>query len=337
MAGANIFVMYSDGNGNVTVSPRLGKGHFEPEHDTAAKISVLEGSGIANGKMVANVRCENCQSWQGGSMDFTSDSGDWIHAAKEGEPIDSTDLDAEIEQHQDNGLFEWDFTKAQGGSALNPFANSEDDLPVSSAPNSDDGGNDVVSSEGGEEEEEPSDMLVTAHGAIGALAFLVFFPSGAIFIRVPFLSKFGGIWVHAAIQIFAYCLFIAAAGLGIYIAMAEDLLMEAHPIIGMVLLGVLFFQPFSGIAHHMLFKKHKKRTAVSYEHIFVGRGAIILGMINGGLGLMLAGVENIGYLVAYGIVAGVMGSLYLAAIVYGELKRSRNMKDVQDEERKESR
>ena len=59
MAGANIFIVYSDAaNTNVTLSPRLGKGEFEPEFDTAAQVTLIEGTGIANGMMTANVRCK---------------------------------------------------------------------------------------------------------------------------------------------------------------------------------------------------------------------------------------------------------------------------------------
>ena len=58
MSGANIFVIYASASGtNVTLSPRLGTGHVEPKMDTAAQVALLEGSGIANGKMTANVRC----------------------------------------------------------------------------------------------------------------------------------------------------------------------------------------------------------------------------------------------------------------------------------------
>ena len=58
MEGANIFVIYSDSSGsNVTLSPRLGKGEVEPNFDTDAQVSLLDGTGIANGVMTANVKC----------------------------------------------------------------------------------------------------------------------------------------------------------------------------------------------------------------------------------------------------------------------------------------
>lgn len=59
MAGASIFVMYEDGNGNVTISPRNGgQGHVEPLSDSALQVELLEGSGIVDGRMIANVLCE---------------------------------------------------------------------------------------------------------------------------------------------------------------------------------------------------------------------------------------------------------------------------------------
>lgn len=62
MMGANIFIMYSDPSGqNVTLSPRLGKRHVMPIYDSEAQVSLLDGSGIANGTMTANVRCESLQ------------------------------------------------------------------------------------------------------------------------------------------------------------------------------------------------------------------------------------------------------------------------------------
>lgn len=58
MRGANIFVMYADSTGaNVTLSPRLGVAHKEPNSDTSAQVTLLDGSGITDGQMVANFKC----------------------------------------------------------------------------------------------------------------------------------------------------------------------------------------------------------------------------------------------------------------------------------------
>merc|ERR1711939_613994 len=68
MSGANMFVVYAADSTNVTVSPRLGTGHTQPQVNGDAQISVLEGTGIASdGSLVANVRCEchldACRPW----------------------------------------------------------------------------------------------------------------------------------------------------------------------------------------------------------------------------------------------------------------------------------
>ena len=59
MDGANMFVVYTSSDGkNVTVSSRLGNGHNAPELYLDAQLSLLDGSGVSNGQMIANVRCK---------------------------------------------------------------------------------------------------------------------------------------------------------------------------------------------------------------------------------------------------------------------------------------
>jgi len=66
---------------------------------------------------------------------------------------------------------------------------------------------------------------LTAHATLAGLAFVLFFPAGAIAIR---LATFPGIvWFHAAFQAFAYLVYIAAFGIGI--TMANDFDMVSSP------------------------------------------------------------------------------------------------------------
>jgi hypothetical protein len=161
--------------------------------------------------------------------------------------------------------------------------------------------------------------LLLAHAVMASLAFVAFFPIGGILIRVA--SFTGLVWVHAALQILGFFVYIAAFGIGIWIAINGNYLSQAHPVIGIVLLILLVGQPLGGMLHHRAFKKYGRRTTVSYAHIGIGRIAIILGMINGGLGLKLVGRSG-GVVIAYAVCAAIMGFLYLASIVYGERKRS---------------
>jgi hypothetical protein len=59
MAGSKMLIIYSSANGqNVTLSGRSGTGHVMPQADASVQATLLEGSGIINGQMVANIRCK---------------------------------------------------------------------------------------------------------------------------------------------------------------------------------------------------------------------------------------------------------------------------------------
>ncbi|KAI6890055.1 hypothetical protein KC325_g125 [Hortaea werneckii] len=125
MSGSNMFVVYTSADGNnVTVSPRLGRGQVMPEYNSNADISVLEGSGVSNGVMTANVRCGSCSSWDGGSMDFSSSSSNWIYGYRSGSPLESDSVEESISQHNDANGFTWDLSVARTSDvdASDPFA-----------------------------------------------------------------------------------------------------------------------------------------------------------------------------------------------------------------------
>ncbi|KAI0103233.1 hypothetical protein GGR51DRAFT_258262 [Nemania sp. FL0031] len=174
----------------------------------------------------------------------------------------------------------------------------------------------------------------TAHGVLAAFAFAVLFPSGGILIRL--VPGRAALLAHAGIQLLAYALYIAAAGLGIYMTSMirlasgasplDRVQTNAHPIIGIALLVLLFSQPVSGFIHHRQFKKAKRRSRISYVHLWVGRVSITLGIINGGLGLALAGTRG-APVVAYAVISGVMWLLWVLAALFGAYKRATAERD----------
>ncbi|KAL9121096.1 MAG: hypothetical protein Q9187_002346 [Circinaria calcarea] len=292
MRGANIFIIYSDPSGqNVTLSPRLGEGNFMPLYNSEAQVSLLDGTGIANGTMTANVRCSNCSTWSGGSMDFSDPESQWIFAVRDGSPISSSDVTANLQQHTIRNGFTLDLTRAVGGNSLNPFTSTGvgGSVPISNS-----------SSNGTAASSESSDTANLAHGIIMSLAFLIFFPFGAL-------------------TLFAYSLALAGFGVGIWIAVTSAQLRMAHPIIGIVVISLLFFQPILGLVHHMIYRRTHSRTLWARVHIWYGRALMSLGAINGGLGLQLAG--DSGRLeIAYGVVAGVVFSVYVFVTILGTYK-----------------
>lgn len=70
----------------------------------------------------------------------------------------------------------------------------------------------------------------------------------------------------------------------------------------------------------MHYLKTNRRGLISYVHIWWGRALMALGVVNGGLGLQLAGAGN-GPVIAYGVVAGVVFVAYAAFKVRDGLAR----------------
>lgn len=390
MKGSNMFVVYTSASGNnVTLSPRLAGGYSQPSFNSAAQVTLLEGSGVSNGRMTANVRCSNCNSWNGGTADFTSSSGDWVYAAhRSGGPKNSDSNSVGFDQHDEQGAFTWPYANAKGGNSVNPLVSSnaspsgtagggatsscvprptgvnagstsgaagasatatatstdDDDhhrgrptgqygpgatgnpwdhdkrQTINYCDDSSNAGFTPISSSRGPQSNQR--MMLIAHGTLAALAFVIFFPMGSIAIR---LASFPGVvWLHAAFQVFAYLVYTAAFGLGVYIANSLNVLDKYHPIIGIVVFVCLFFQPIFGFLHHSLFKKYASRTFWSYAHIWLGRGVITLGIINGGLGFKLADTMRMGSrsgMIAYSVVAGIVWLVWVASIVIGERRR----------------
>ena len=87
-----------------------------------------------------------------------------------------------------------------------------------------------------------------------------------------------------------------------------------HPIIGILVVGLLLLQPILGLIHHYIYKRQGARTIWATAHVWFGRVVITLGIINGGLGLRLSDNTRKGE-IAYGVVAGVVWLLWMSVVV----------------------
>lgn len=245
-------------------------------------------------------------------MDLQGSNSNWVYAYHQGSQLNSDDTNAIITQHDRTGNFQWDISRATGGSETNPTNPFADTEASQTTPSTLSGWQSLS--------RETQDTMIRAHGILAFLAFVILFPLGALLIRLASFRLLA--WTHGGLQIFAFALFIAAAGLGIYIANGANYLDEPHAVIGLLLLAVLFFMPILGTVHHKLYKRVQKRTVWSYAHIFTGRVAILLGIVNGGLGLQLADASR-GLLIGYGVFAGVVAVVYTVGVFFGEVRRER--------------
>jgi len=174
-----------------------------------------------------------------------------------------------------------------------------------------------------------------AHACIMSIVFIILFPLGAISVhlpinRIPFLKntyltrKIPAI--HAPIQTIGLVMLIGGMALGIRIAHDLRLLsnpVHAHVVIGLLVASIIILvQPAMGIAQHLYFKKHGKTSAFGYVHRWVGRGAIILGIINNGLGFQLAeqdiDVPTSSYIRNF-VIAGCLAFIWVGLVAYDTL------------------
>jgi hypothetical protein len=362
MEGANIFIMYAASDSNITLSPRLGLGSFQPDFNPSAKVSLLDGTGISNNVMTANVRCDSCISWSGGSMDPKSTSSNWIWAYKSGSAVDSSSVSADLTQHDNMGADVVDLTKATGGSSSNPFVTqsnsgsstnngntSTNNGNGSTSGNGSTNGNATGSTSGSSSSSSSASSIYTtsgvtvadsgpsdfnrrrsAHGIIMAFVFLILFPGGALtrhLIQSPKTIPY----LHAPFQLFTLAAAVAGLGLGVSLALDIGEISAYHPVIGMTTVSALIaFQPLLGLLQHLNYRKNGTKSPSAYAHRWLGRTLIILGIINGGLGFMFAGIGNPGVptaaVVAYGAIAGFMGIVYILTLLLSatRLKRPLN-------------
>lgn len=315
MQGANIFIVYasSDGN-NVTVSPRLGMEHVMPLHNSMAQLSVLNNSGISNGIMTANIRCDSCITWPGGIEDLSSSSSPWVWAVKYGTPLNTNNLAAVIDIHDIEGIAAIDLQKAIGPTSDNPFATSNNmttsssSYPISS-----------VNTRSVESRRK-------AHAIIMILVFVIFFPSFALMLHIIPYSKI--VYIHAFSQLFTLALVIVGFGIGISMARSLGFIWMYHPIIGMVTVPCLIiFQPAMGFLQHRYFHRTGGKSVFAYLHRWLGRCLIALGIINAGLGFRLTGIglsiAPVRAVIAYGVVAGIIGLGYTLTVLILPLRKRR--------------
>lgn len=344
MAGSHIFMIYQNGAGNVTLSPRLGAQHVMPTYDSSAKVKLLAGSGVSNGFMTANIQYTASSSVIG----LTSSSSPFISAWKQGDPVDSTDPAATITQHDDHAQFTIDLTSASISADANPYTSSSGSATASGSGASSTGTTSSGSGTSGSSSGSSTIILggqfplmtyQMAHGILMAASMVVLFPLGAIILRLSL-----GVWLHAAVQLITLAAITAGFGLGIRMAQAtnyvsalqflphlkctlthKQLFNTTHTIFGTIIVCLFYIQPFLGLIHHQRFKKTHTRTIFGITHTWYGRILIICGVINGGLGLQLAN-NTMGGQVAYAAVAAIMFVTYVAVMVFVGFRNKRAAK-----------
>ncbi|KAJ5488461.1 hypothetical protein N7539_003351 [Penicillium diatomitis] len=301
MAGAAMFVAYASSAVDVIVSPREATGHIPPEYDANNPVSILLGTGIANGTITANFECKNCLDVHGGTINATDSTSNWIWAYKNGPPLASGKLSASIAYHDAFGRVLVDLSRAQSVSDFR----SEDGSFTNARPLDDSSTPQL----------QILSAMAIAHGCLMAVAFVVLFPIFALLVPLSSFISMPVTTVHAPLQGLALATAVAGFGLGLKMWLEGNSEPAAHPIIGIIVVASLaLIQPTFGWFQHRHFRRNGTKSPFAFGHRWLGRSMLALGAINGGLGFWWVGSDTGALrkgMIAYAVVAGVVGLMYI--------------------------
>lgn len=295
-----MLVAYPSGNGTgLTISPRIARGHSEPIFQPDVVVEKIfsddyapAANQVAHGIMIAHGVCKNCTSWTRGDLDLENTRQPFIYALGadpgKGSALMSDDRGAGLRRHSFYGHFEGDMT----------YAVSTEEHGRVPPPNDPGGGASGVAdtnfayafSTKAFDTHDDSEWAPVLHGVIMSLAFILIFPSGALLMR---LLRRKGVLIHAGVQMFGLLLVIIGLGTGVYVSRQYSRsrnFATGHQALGLFIFAALFVQAGLGLLQHRIFRRTKQETMFGIVHRFLGPLAIVLALVNGGLGLDLAGM-----------------------------------------------
>lgn len=120
--------------------------------------------------------------------------------------------------------------------------------------------------------------LIIIHAVCLAGSFLLLFPLGVVALR-----WFGRIRWHWMLQVLATLVCIVGLAIAIAFSVMDPEYVsfnEAHQIIGIVVVAALIIQVGLGYFHHKSYQRLGRRSWISHSHLWMGRVAMILGMVN---------------------------------------------------------
>ncbi|KAK4152570.1 hypothetical protein C8A00DRAFT_16129 [Chaetomidium leptoderma] len=319
MAGALMFIVYGDPSAGAdpVVSVRNAEGHHQPRlitpafaggadiQITSAKWQPLSPqdidrrhedhdpppplpTGPPTHVALVSLICYSCTLFPGSSISATTSSQPFIWAWNDRQRFESYEMDAHLTMHHHGrrsggfGKFYADMTHALSNSSAPPAA-----LPLA-------GGGGTLLMIGTSDSpigvagwfsalwENP---LARAHGFVMGLAFVAVFPLGVVFIRlggkpgVPFRR-------HWMVQAIASSLALTGAVAGAVMS-GGRWPRTVHQWLGVGIVLGLAVQVLLGWTHHLRFMRIRRRTWVSYGHIWLGRVSVVSGWVNVMLGMWL--------------------------------------------------
>jgi hypothetical protein len=299
MKDSFMLIAYPSSNGTgLTISPRIARGHSEPEFQPRVVVEKIfsdsyapAANQVAHGIMIAHGVCRNCTQWTRGMLDLENTRQPFIYALGAdpgmGSALESDDPGAGLRRHSFYGHFEGDMTYAVSTREHGRVPPPND--PGASPSGVADTNFAFAFSSKAFDTHEDVEWVPILHGVVMSLAFILIFPSGALLMRL--LRRMGFLF-HVGVQTIGLLLAIIGLGTGVYISRQYNRSRHfgtGHQTLGLLVFVALLVQAGLGVIQHRVFRRTKQETIFGIVHRFFGPTIIVLALINGGLGLDLAG------------------------------------------------
>lgn len=225
MSDADVFIVYQNGNGNVTLSSRHASMEGPPTPVQRSDLTLLAGSGIIDNVMVANVKCSNCPK-----LPDLKGTSNWIAAWKAGSAIDSTSNSAQIIQHDAHAQLQVNFANAQLTDDSNPFLNTDNNKGNDNGSSGSYNGGSTGGNSGNTPvviETSTSNTLLYAHGILMMIVWTAMYPLGAVI--MPLVGRW---YIHAGWQTITFLAMWAGLGLGYTLANQRGLVRALYSLPG---------------------------------------------------------------------------------------------------------
>jgi hypothetical protein len=300
MRGSVMFIIYGDplGKEQPVVSIRTVSGHHQPTLLTSPNlphgmdIRIIRSSWLldqsSSDTYIARISivCYSCQHWSGADLSAQSKSQPWIWAWNSNQKFDNFTPDAHLTMHKHHagkggwGNFYIDMSRSVSteryAPSLPPIRPNVAALGASDTPMT----------------FTDSVFKVTIgpgsyfHGLILSTAFLLLFPLGVVSIRSGSSKSYTYHWI---IQVSASVFLVIGVVVGL---LKSSKINTFHQGIGITLVSIIGFQSILGSWHHVRFIRLRRRTWVSYAHIWSGRLVMTGGWVNIIGGLVFRGYKT---------------------------------------------
>ncbi|KAK1530931.1 uncharacterized protein CCOS01_06034 [Colletotrichum costaricense] len=294
MAGSLIFMIYRDETGNnVTFSPRIAYGNYEPTYYNNMQWDVLAGTGVFNNSMYFSARCTaHCRSWVGGWIDVSNENQKAIYAVGPKGSFFSNKQDTSVKFHEEFGRFTLNMKRTVGPG----------DAPVLKDSSVNEGTTQVSANDGRRDYKS----IFHAVLMVGSLVFLI--PFGAILLRFGNMVRWPALNQGVALVIVLIG-FVLGVLTSFWYSRSRGF-KSAHQIIGFIVVGFLLGQFAIGFLHHQKYKKTQRDTPYKVVHQWLGRITIALGTFNAFLGFSFALNRRFNYFLAAFIILMLLVSLF---------------------------